>query len=174
MPTKPSEGSDSKKHQKDSQKHTIKTLKARISTLEDEIIRIYSGIAERNAELYELFRIVKGIENIDPDTKQLIYDTCHDVKERVDIAGRLDIELTESDALFLSKLQKRHPSLSPEDVKMCLCIKLGYDVKMIEEHTGISKRGQESFRKRLHDKLGLKDKEQIKTYLTKLAVDIDR
>lgn len=166
MPPKPPEENESKKHSK---KETISSLKARISILENEIIRIYSGIVERNAELDALLKMVEGIENIDPETMQLIHDTCHDVKERIDIAGRLGIELTESDALFLSKLQKHYLNMNPEDVKMCLCIKLGYDVKMIEEHTGISKRGQESFRKRLHDKIGLLKQQSIKTYLERLA-----
>jgi DNA-binding CsgD family transcriptional regulator len=67
-------------------------------------------------------------------------------------------------------LEKKHPNLNIREMKICLLVKLNYDTREIARTVGISTRGMESLRYRMHQKLGLGRHESIKSYLTELAV----
>ena len=86
------------------------------------------------------------------------------------IEKKINTDLTASDSAFLSKLQRKHPNLNQRDLRICLLIKLNYDTKQIARSIGISTRGLESIRYRMHKKMGLSKHQSIKNYLTKLAL----
>jgi len=82
---------------------------------------------------------------------------------------RLKTELTAGDSEFLSKLQKKHPNLNQRELRVSLMVKLNYDTREIARSIGISTRGMESIRYRMHKKLGLDKHKSIKTYLSELS-----
>jgi len=51
-------------------------------------------------------------------------------------------------------------------------VKLNYDTREIARSIGISTRGMESIRYRMHRKLGLDKHKSIKTYLSELASEV--
>ena len=81
-----------------------------------------------------------------------------------------DIELTKSDSLFIATLQKKFPDLSPRELRIGLLVKLNYDTSEIAHSIGLSTRGMESIRYRMHKKLGLGKHQSIKSFLSDLVI----
>jgi DNA-binding CsgD family transcriptional regulator len=79
------------------------------------------------------------------------------------------MELTETDSRFLSLLKEQHPSLSEKELRICLLIRLDYDTREIARTAGLSVRGMETTRYRLHKKLGLQKHQSIKHYFALLT-----
>jgi DNA-binding CsgD family transcriptional regulator len=147
----------------------IETLEEKIADNDRELLR--GAIA--NVDTAELLRnLLDRIYAlaIDPEQKRGMTDICLRLLEKAALTKRLGIELTESDVLILSKLEKKHPNLNIREMKICLLVKLNYDTREIARTVGISTRGMESLRYRMHQKLGLGRHESIKSYLTELAV----
>jgi DNA-binding CsgD family transcriptional regulator len=71
----------------------------------------------------------------------------------------------------LTKLQKIHPNLNQREIKISLLVKLNFDTKKIGESIGVSTRGMESIRYRMHKKLGLEKHQSIKMYFSDFVVD---
>jgi DNA-binding CsgD family transcriptional regulator len=147
----------------------IATLKARIATQDMELTRVSTAIAEKTTALRDLLDQIHALE-IDPTVKRVMTDSCLNLIETETIEKRLNIELTESDSVFLSKLQKIHRNLNQRELRISLLVKLNYDTVSIARSVGISTRGMESIRYRMHKKLGLGKHQSIKTYLSDFAV----
>lgn len=109
--------------------------------------------------------------NIDPATMEKISAQCATLFETSDQAAMINTELTETDSVFLSKLQKKHPNLNQRELRISLMIKLDYHSRDIARSLGLSTRGIESIRYRLHKKIGLDKHNSLKTYLTNLATE---
>jgi len=88
--------------------------------------------------------------------------------EHEQLESRMGTILTNADAAFLKTLQERHPNFTRRENMVCLFVKLGYDTREIARYFGISVRGAESIRYRLHKKLGIEKHEAIKTYFVEL------
>ncbi|MEI6847271.1 MAG: hypothetical protein WCK32_04415 [Chlorobiaceae bacterium] len=147
----------------------IGALKTRIATQDMELARISTAIAEKTSALRNLLDQIYALD-IDPNVKRAMTDACLSLIETETIEKRLNIELTESDSIFLSKLQKKHPNLNQRELKISLLVKLNYDTREIARSVGITTRGMESIRYRMHKKLSLGKHQSIKTYLSELAV----
>lgn len=143
-------------------------LKARIANQDMELTRVSTAIAEKTTALRNLLDQIYALD-IDQDQKRQMTDSCLSLIETETIEKRLNIELTESDSVFLSKLQKKHPHLNQRELRISLLVKLNYDTREIARSVGISTRGMESIRYRMHKKLGLGKHQSIKTYLSDLA-----
>lgn len=89
--------------------------------------------------------------------------------ENSSAANLLNTELTETDSTFISKLQKKHPDLNQRELRISLLIKLDYHSREIARTLGLSTRGIESVRYRLHKKIGLNKHQSLKKYLTDLS-----
>ncbi|NTV92416.1 MAG: hypothetical protein HGA72_03805 [Chlorobiaceae bacterium] len=76
-----------------------------------------------------------------------------------------------AEQIFLSLLEQKHPTLSRRDRQITLCIKSNYSNSEIARLTGMSTRGVESVRYRLHKKLALQKHQSIKSYLSSLEAD---
>ncbi|MBM3162030.1 MAG: transcriptional regulator [Chlorobi bacterium] len=146
----------------------IAELKARIANQDMELTRVSTAIAEKTTALRNLLDQIYALD-IDQDQKRQMTDSCLSLIETETIEKRLNIELTESDSVFLSKLQKKHPNLNQRELRISLLVKLNYDTREIARSAGISTRGMESIRYRMHKKLGLGKHQSIKTYLSDLA-----
>ena len=148
----------------------IAVLKTRIANQDMELTRVSMAIAEKTSALRNLLDQIHALE-IDSALKRRMTDSCLNLIETETIEKRLNIELTESDSVFLSKLQKKHPNLNQREQRISLLVKLNYDTREIGRSVGMSTRGMESIRYRMHKKLGLDKHQSIKTYLSDLSVE---
>ena len=149
--------------------HEIASLKTTIESQDRELTRVAAAITEKSAILRNLLYQIYALE-IDSSVKRVMTDTCLHLIDKEITEKRLNMELTESDSAFLAKLQKKHPNLSQRELKISVLVKLNYDTKEIARSIGITTRGMESIRYRMHHKLGLGKHESIKSYLSDLAV----
>jgi DNA-binding CsgD family transcriptional regulator len=147
----------------------IAALTTRIATQDMELTRVSTAIAEKTTALRNLLNQIQELE-IDPGVKGVMTDSCLNLIETETIEKRLNIELTETDSYFLSKLQKKHQNLNQRELRISLLVKLNYDTVEIARSVGISTRGMESIRYRMHKKLGLGKHQSIKTYLSDFSV----
>jgi DNA-binding CsgD family transcriptional regulator len=146
-------------------------LKSRIAAQEMELTRISTAVGEKASALHTICDKVKNLD-IDVSLKQNILDQCHNMIETELTEKRLKTELTVGDSEFLSKLQKKHPNLNQRELRVSLMVKLNYDTREIARSIGISTRGMESIRYRMHRKLNLDKHKSIKTYLAELASEV--
>ncbi|NTW54854.1 MAG: hypothetical protein HGB15_08900 [Chlorobaculum sp.] len=145
-------------------------LLSRIASQEIEATRISTANAEKNAALRSLYEMIEKLE-LDPESRESITAQCASLFETSDQAALVNTELTETDSVFLSKLQKKHPNLNQRELRISLMIKLDYHSRDIARSLGLSTRGIESIRYRLHKKVGLDKHNSLKTYLTNLAAE---
>ncbi len=148
------------------------SLTARIATQEMELTRISTAIAEKTSTLRELLDMISVLD-IDQSQKSTMIENCRRMIDTEMIEKRLNIELTTTDSEFLSKLQKKHPNLNQRELRICLLIKLNYNTRDIARSVGISTRGMESIRYRMHKKVGLSKHQSLKGYLTDLVTPIN-
>ncbi|RXK84551.1 hypothetical protein EST62_09460 [Chlorobaculum sp. 24CR] len=146
------------------------SLLSRIATQEIEATRISTANAEKNASLRTLCELIEQLD-IDPSSREKISAQCAMLFETSDQAALVNTELTETDSVFLSRLQKTHPNLNQRELRISLMIKLDYHSRDIARSLGLSTRGIESIRYRLHKKIGLDKHNSLKTYLTTLATE---
>ena len=147
----------------------IAALRTRLATQDMELTRVSTAIAEKTTSLRNLLEQIRALE-INAELKKAMTDSCLNLIETETIEKRLNIEMTESDSYFLSRLQKKHPNLNQRELRISLLVKLNYDTIEIANSVGISTRGMESIRYRMHKKLGLDKHQSIKTYLSDLSV----
>jgi DNA-binding CsgD family transcriptional regulator len=146
-------------------------LKSRIAAQEMELTRISTAVGEKASTLHMICDQIKGLD-IEQSNKQKILEQCHNMIETELTEKRLKTELTVGDSEFLSKLQKKHPNLNQRELRVSLMVKLNYDTREIARSIGISTRGMESIRYRMHRKLNLDKHKSIKTYLSELAAEM--
>ncbi|MCE1274499.1 MAG: transcriptional regulator [Chlorobiaceae bacterium] len=146
------------------------SLKSRISAQEMELTRISTAIGEKTSALHQLHEQIKSLD-IDQQVRQRMAEQCQSMLETELTEKRLKTELTAGDSEFLSKLQKKHPNLNQRELRVGLMVKLNYDTREIARAIGISTRGMESIRYRMHKKLNLDKHKSIKTYLSELATE---
>lgn len=150
-------------------KKEVAELKTTVATQDMELTRISTAIAEKTGKLRKLLDQITALD-IEPSLKYSMTNSCLSLIETQTIEKRLDVELTESDSVFLSKLQKKHPNLNQREMRIALFVKLNHDTKDIATSLGISTRGMESIRYRMHKKLGLGKHQSIKTYLSDVVM----
>jgi len=144
-------------------------LTSRLASQEMELTRISTAIAEKTSTLKQLLDIIRDLD-IEPQQKHQMQSACESMIETEMIEKKLNIELTATDSEFLVKLQKKHPNLNQRELRIGLLIKLNYDTREIARSIGISTRGMESIRYRMHKKIGLSRHQSIKSYLNELAM----
>jgi DNA-binding CsgD family transcriptional regulator len=147
----------------------IGDLRVRVANQDLELTRVSIAIAEKTSSLRNLLDQIHALD-IDTSVKRVMTDSCLSLIETETIEKRLNMELTESDSVFLSKLQKKHANLNQRELRISLLVKLNYDTREIGRSVGISTRGMESIRYRMHKKLCLGKHQSIKTYLSELAI----
>ena len=173
-----------------------KSMDARISFIEDEKQRLLVLFEKEKSELgkklsfrksesrqigtvpnnhsYTLKELMLDIIDpaINPENKKRILEICDTLLETEQNEVIIGLPLTSTDSAFLTLLQHKHPNLNKRELKICLLIKLNYDNTDIADYYGISKRGMESIRYRMHKKIGLKKNQSLKNHLTALAVKL--
>ena len=122
----------------------------------------------RSMLLRELCYNVHRLE-ADSSQKKQALRVCNRLLEIERNEQKIDLPLTATDSAFLTRLQETHPNLNNRELKICLLIKMSYSNEDIAETLGISRRGMESIRYRMHKKIRLQKNQSLKNYLTGLA-----
>jgi DNA-binding CsgD family transcriptional regulator len=151
-------------------KEELAACLARIAAQELETTRVSAANAEKIAALRSVFNLIESLD-LDPSVKEQIDQSFSPLFETSSKANLVNTELTETDSVFISKLQKKHPSLNQRELRISLLIKLDYHSRDIARTLGLSTRGIESIRYRLHKKIGLDRHRSLKTYLTDLVTE---
>lgn len=122
--------------------------------------------------------IIKKNQLLNEVKKQLSSAQETDTKEIVRIIDRNldqndDWELfkeafNNTDREFLKKLEKTHPNLSPNDIRLCAYLRLNLVTKEIAQLLNISPRSVEIKRYRLRKKMNLTHEENLVNYILKL------
>lgn len=139
-----------------------------LSAKEDEL----AGVAGMfDSKISSLVKLCQEIDRVDAtaELRETISTLCHKISLRKNAEIELSTELTDADACFLAALQDRHPGLNERERRLSLFIKLNYATKDIARSAGISLRGMENIRYRLHKKLGLQPHQSLKNYFSMLA-----
>ena len=144
-------------------------LKDKIASQEMTLRRMSTVVNNTTAVLQTLCSTV-NLMDIDPELKKTMLEQCQELFETETAEEAYDnIPLTLSDSDFLVQLQKAHPSLNQRELKLALLVKMNYDNTQIAHAMGISKRGSESIRYRMHKKMGLEKHQSIKTGLLEIS-----
>jgi len=146
----------------------IEALKVEIASRERELSRLGSLFDGQGAVLRN-FLDQLSLLGIDGESRQMITDICLNLMEVEKFEKMLKMSLTESDTHFIIRLQKMHPALNERELKVCLLLKMNYDPGDIARSLGVSSRGMESIRYRMHKKLKLGTHQSIKSYLSKFV-----
>lgn len=145
------------------------SLICQIAARDMELKQMSSIMSEKRLKI-ELIESLVGQMNIEPVLKKQITVCCRELADHYNRNEcKTDKEITVADSILISKLQRRHPDLSKRDLSISLMIKQNYSTTEIAHAIGITPRGVESVRYRLHKKLGLAKHESIKNYLLDMA-----
>ena len=142
----------------------IAQLQVKITENEQQLNKIALALADNTVILQNLLDQLHHLD-IDSSKKRAMTDLCLRLIQTEATAKRLGIELSEIEALFIHRLEKKHPNLKNRELKICLLIKHDYDNEEIARSSGIMSRGVESIRYRIHKKLGIAKNAPIKIYL---------
>jgi DNA-binding CsgD family transcriptional regulator len=150
------------------QEREIWELKAIIAVHESELSRISRYFTEKMTTLRKLFEHIQNIE-IETRQKNKMLTLCQSLLETEAIEKNLGHDLSEPESTFLAALKNKHPDLNQRELKISMLVRQNFDTGEIGRTLGITKRGMESIRYRLHKKLGLGKHQSIKAYLSSIS-----
>ena len=156
---------NSLKQQLESEKNTLTN---EVAAKDMELIRVSTAIAEKTIRLKELCARLSTMD-IDDELKKKMTCSCQKLIATEENEKRFESCLDEIESSFLSRLQQKHPDLNQRELRLCLLIKNNIHTREIAASIGITPRGVESIRYRLHKKLKLSRHESIKNYLARTA-----
>lgn len=139
-------------------------LKAIIAANEMKLKRVACVNPAQESVLCNLLNQLHALD-IDSTQKRVMTSLCLRLIETQATAKRLNMELSETESIFILGLEKKHPKLNNRKLRICLLIKIGYDNEEIAMRVGVTKRGIESIRYKIHKKLSLGKNDAIKKYL---------
>lgn len=143
-------------------------LTAQIAAKDMELTRVSTIMVEKKSKIEKICGLVSGLD-VEPAIKQQLETSCRELAETGLYEKHVDHEITSGDSEFLSKLQRRHSTLNQRDLRIALLIRRNYNTVEIARSIGITTRGVESIRYRMHKKLGLTKHESIKQYLFSIS-----
>lgn len=147
----------------------IEALKAEIVAKDKDLKRVALVLEKESDVLLNLLDRIRTLD-IDEVAKRLMAETCLHLLKIDQYEKMLKIVLTDSDVAFIRKLQKKHPCLSLRDLRICLFTMLKYEATVIADSEGMTTRGMETVRYRIHKKLGLAKHQSMKTYFVELVM----
>jgi DNA-binding response OmpR family regulator len=121
-----------------------------------------------NAIIEELKQINKETQNTHRD---VIYGAISKLKNLIQGQEWKEFELRfeEEHTRFREILARRHPDLTPNEMKLCTFLRLDMSSKEISEITNQSVRALETARSRMRKKLGLQRSDNLVQYLFEIA-----
>ncbi len=149
--------------------HEKSELAARVASKNMALTRLSTAVAKNRTKVARICSLVEQL-NIEPAVKERITAACRDiVADGLYNNEQTALEITTADSEFLSDLQHRHPNLTKKELHISMLIKRHLSNAEIARSTGLTPRGVESLRYRMHKKLGLAKHQSIKNYLLDIA-----
>ena len=144
--------------------HEKSELTAQNASKEMAIARVSSTVRKSRAKIEKLCSFVTAL---DPPTplKDKVVGLCNEIATDEIPYSHQGNEIQTDDPAFFSFLQHRHPNLTERELQVSMLIKQDLSSAEIACSTGLSPRGVESLRYRMHKKLGLQKNESLKKYL---------
>ncbi len=143
-------------------------LMDRLQTKDLALRKLSSAITEKRSKIKMIYDLIAQID-IEPGVKTTILKLSQELADHYHRNETYpDNEITTADSTFIANLRRMHPALSNRDQLLCLLIRQNHNTSEIAAATGLTVRGVESARYRLHKKLGLSKHESIKHYLHSL------
>ena len=146
----------------------LSRLRSIMTAKENEL----AGVARMfDMKITSLAKLCQEIDRVDatPELRETISSLCRKLSMRENAEMEISTGLTDADTCFLEALRDRHPGLSERERRLSLFIKLNYTTRDIARSAGVSLRGMENIRYRLHKKLGLQPHQSLKNYFSMLA-----
>ncbi len=134
------------------------------------LARLADALAEKKAKAERLRRLVEDLDIEQELKKHIVHQLCE--LSGTASPGAPGAGLSPAEKELLSKLKQRHPQLGGRELKVALMIKQNFDNAEIAPVLGITPRGVETLRYRMHKKMGLAKHESIKNYLLDLTAAI--
>ncbi|TNJ34020.1 hypothetical protein [Prosthecochloris vibrioformis] len=145
----------------------IKKLKEILAEKEDELARVAKECGAGVEVFTALTQDIHALD-IDAQLKREMTDTSVQQVELRRLEVHLGIELTNRDYEFIQNLRAKHPNLNPRELMLAVLIRQSYPTLGIAPWIGISSRGLESIRYRMHKKMGQGEHQSIKNYLAEM------
>ncbi len=143
---------------------------ARHSSPESASAPISAENAEKSSTLNALLGLIAELE-IDHRSKQKITNHCLSLVETGQKEPQMKTGQTAANIAYISRVRNMHPNLNQRELRICLLIRQDYNSREISRFMGLSVRGVESMRYRLHKSIGIQKHQSLKTYLTNLAME---
>lgn len=156
----------------DNEKKAIKDLETQIIALKErshyqelELTRVSTAIGEKIIKLKELIDLISTLD-IDRNDQNQMIEGCLTLLDTLNVCNPPQDEYTVFELDLISKIHKKYPELNQREIRILLLIKHEHDTREIAEKVGLSTRGVESVRFRMHKKLGLGTHQSLKSFLS--------
>lgn len=144
--------------------HEKSELAAQKASKEMAIARLSATVRKSRAKIEKLCSFVAALDTPSP-LKDKVVNLCKDITADEMPCKNSGNEIKADDPVFFSFLHSRHPNLTERELQVSMLIKQDLSSAEIACSTGLSPRGVESLRYRMHKKLGLQKNESLKKYL---------
>lgn len=144
-------------------KQEVEEKNAELVTQTSSIIQRNETIAKIQKDLEELFKIQNN-KSLQPLYKKIISTLNNDFDAEEDWKMFL-IKFEQKHTIFFKNLKKEYQILTPNDLKLCACLKLNLDSKEIASLMNISVRAVENSRSRLRKKMNVPQEMNLNEFL---------
>jgi len=126
------------------------------------------NLINKNEFLTDLRDQIKQVEKNDPRQLHSIIATINKSISEEDTWGFFEEAFNNADKDFLKKIKTLHPTLTPNDLRLCAYLRLNLSSKEIAPLLNISVRSVEIKRYRLRKKMGLLHEKSLVEYILSL------
>lgn len=140
-------------------------LRTEIESMNKELAVTAMSIVKKNEFLIEIRENLKGIDKNTKFKPELMIRSINREIENEESWEMLKNAFENVDKDFIQKIYKKHPGLTPNDLKLCTYLRLNLNSKEIATLLNISVRSMETKRYRLRKKLGLTHDTNLVEYI---------
>lgn len=141
-------------------------LRADIETKNKELAASTMSIIKKNEFLNNIKKELGQVEN-----KEIVKPVIKIIDKNIDKHGDWELfqeAFNNADKDFLKKVKDKHPSLTPNDLKLCAYLRLNLSSKEIAPLLNISYKSVEIKRYRLRKKMGLSSKDNLTHHILEI------
>jgi DNA-binding CsgD family transcriptional regulator len=149
-------------------------LRGELDHKSQEIINLLLSVSSKNEALMNIKEELRGIiSSIKGDASGK--HSLNKLLEQIDsslqsdtVLNRVEKEFDMVHNNFIRKMRETHPDLTPNELMMCMYIKMNLSTKEIAPLMNLSVRGVETIRYRMRKKLGLERADNLSEYILKM------
>jgi DNA-binding CsgD family transcriptional regulator len=149
-------------------------LRGELDHKSQEIINLLLSVSSKNEALMNIKEELRGIiSSIKGDASGK--HSLNKLMEQIDsslqsdtVLNRVEKEFDMVHNNFIRKMRETHPDLTPNELMMCMYIKMNLSTKEIAPLMNLSVRGVETIRYRMRKKLGLERADNLSEYILKM------